>query len=332
MKLISYFINAFFITVITQLSVCYCQNFYDSDPNIIELTPRNFDQVVHKTNYTTLVEFYAPWCGYCQKLKNIYHKTAKHLKGIVQVVAVNCDVESNKRLCAEYNIEGFPSLLSVNPAKIELGESYKNRVPNNKHATEVYVGARKAAPMVDYMLTRIKSYVKRVNNMKKLQSAVCKGDQLNIVYISKKEKVSPIMKTIALDFLGKANFFQVCNGLLKGFADETEANRSNQKFPEITKALQKINDEQSSITSNNKKATLMVFDPKQDKYWTYTEEYLSKLAIEKYLQEHFDLVPEEGPLSKRWKFLSKLSGAIKGSTSKKNKKNHKKQKHSNDEL
>ena len=33
---------------------------YASDPNIFELTPSNFDKVVHKSNYTTLVKFYAP--------------------------------------------------------------------------------------------------------------------------------------------------------------------------------------------------------------------------------------------------------------------------------
>lgn len=30
---------------------------YASDPNIFELTPSNFDKVVHKSNYTTLVKF-----------------------------------------------------------------------------------------------------------------------------------------------------------------------------------------------------------------------------------------------------------------------------------
>ena len=103
-------ISALFVLFQLQ-SVVWGQNFYDRDPNIIELTPKNFDQVIHRTNYTSVVEFYAPWCGHCQQLKGKMKKVAKSLEGIVQVASVNCDQAKNKQLCAKQKIKGYPTIM-----------------------------------------------------------------------------------------------------------------------------------------------------------------------------------------------------------------------------
>ena len=127
-------------TWIILLGLCavLAQNFYDASPHIIELTPKSFDKVVHRTNYTTVVEFYAPWCGYCKLLKNIMKKAAKNLDGIVQVASVNCDLAKNKQLCAQYRVEGFPTLMVFRPPKVDLNKQSDNRVKLGNHASEVY--------------------------------------------------------------------------------------------------------------------------------------------------------------------------------------------------
>lgn len=61
------------------------------------------------------VEFYAPWCGHCQRLAPEWKKTAANLKGLVNVAAVDCDVEQNKGLCAMYEIQGFPTIKVFGP-------------------------------------------------------------------------------------------------------------------------------------------------------------------------------------------------------------------------
>lgn len=61
------------------------------------------------------VEFYAPWCGHCQKLAPEWKKAANNLKGMVTIAAVDCDVEANKALCGMYEIKGFPTIKVFSP-------------------------------------------------------------------------------------------------------------------------------------------------------------------------------------------------------------------------
>jgi thiol-disulfide isomerase/thioredoxin len=49
-------------------------------------------------------------CGHCKQLSPIYSRVADNLHGIVVVAAVDCDVESNKQLCGQYGVKGFPTL------------------------------------------------------------------------------------------------------------------------------------------------------------------------------------------------------------------------------
>ena len=53
--------------------------------DVVELTPANFQKEVIKSDSVWIVEFYAPWCGHCQRLVPDYTKAAKALKGVVKV-------------------------------------------------------------------------------------------------------------------------------------------------------------------------------------------------------------------------------------------------------
>jgi len=63
-----------------------------------------------KANETSMVAFVAPWCGYCQKMAPEYSKAALGLYPLIPSYAVDCDVEKNKRLCAEQGVQGFPTV------------------------------------------------------------------------------------------------------------------------------------------------------------------------------------------------------------------------------
>jgi len=85
-----------------------------------------------KQQRATVVAFVAPWCGHCQKLVPELTKVAHGLGPLVPFYAVDCDADSNKALCAQQGVQGFPTVkmfprgLSLPPITFELERKAAN--------------------------------------------------------------------------------------------------------------------------------------------------------------------------------------------------------------
>ncbi|KAI9323354.1 thioredoxin-like protein [Dichotomocladium elegans] len=133
--------------------------FYSSRDAVIELTPKNFEKTVMGTNQLVAVEFYAPWCGHCQRLAPDWKKAAKNLEGLVKLGAVDCDNDANRPLCAQYEIKGFPTIKVFRPTMVT--DKHTGRL--TKKAQD-YPGGRDARSIVDYMLAWQPSEVRFVKS------------------------------------------------------------------------------------------------------------------------------------------------------------------------
>ncbi|KAJ2608069.1 protein disulfide-isomerase precursor, partial [Coemansia sp. RSA 1285] len=62
--------------------------------------------------HLALVQFYAPWCLYCQALKPAYEKAAATLEAD-NVPLAKVDCTKNAALCDQVGIQGFPTMKVV---------------------------------------------------------------------------------------------------------------------------------------------------------------------------------------------------------------------------
>ena len=170
---------------------------YTKSSPVLQISGSNYDSLIAKSNHTSILEFYAPWCGHCQNLKPAYEKAAKSLTGLAKVGAVNCDEESNKPFCGSMGVQGFPTLKVVKPGK-----------KSGKPIVEDYQGARTAKAIVDAVIEKIPNHVKRLSD-KDYQIWLEDGDGAKAILFSDKGSTSATLKAIAVDFLGTINIAQI---------------------------------------------------------------------------------------------------------------------------
>ncbi|KNA13611.1 hypothetical protein SOVF_115100 [Spinacia oleracea] len=80
------------------------------EKDVVVLTKTNFDEFINNNKYV-MVEFYAPWCGYCRQLVPEYAAAATELKeGGSDVVVAKVDAIQESELADKFNVDGFPTL------------------------------------------------------------------------------------------------------------------------------------------------------------------------------------------------------------------------------
>ena len=95
-----------------------------------------------------MVAFVAPWCGHCKALGSEYTAAAQSLSPLIPFYAVDCDEDSNKRLCSEYDVKGFPTVKAFPRA--------------GKGAAKDYQGERKRGALVEYAKGLVPDRVKKM--------------------------------------------------------------------------------------------------------------------------------------------------------------------------
>lgn len=83
---------------------------------MLELTDATFEHEVLKSDVPVLVDFWAPWCGPCQRMLPIMDELAKEVEGKpVKVAKMNCD--ENQETPGKYGILSIPTLMVFQEGK-----------------------------------------------------------------------------------------------------------------------------------------------------------------------------------------------------------------------
>ena len=113
---------------------------YDSSSPVTKLDSANFQSLVLSSPSLWFIEFYAPWCGHCQRLVPEWEKLARSFDTIVNIGSV--DMTTDQSVGAAYNIQGFPTLKF-------FGEDKTKPID--------YSGSRSASDMITFVLEQIKN-------------------------------------------------------------------------------------------------------------------------------------------------------------------------------
>ncbi|GAW11563.1 hypothetical protein ANO14919_009100 [Xylariales sp. No.14919] len=172
---------------------------YTKSSPVLQVDAKNYDRLIAKSNHTSVVEFYAPWCGHCQNLKPAYEKAAKNLDGLAKVAAVNCDEDENKQLCGMMGVQGFPTLKIVRPGKKK----------GSKPIVEDYQGERSAKAIVNAVVDKINNHVKRVADKDIDTFLSTNNETAKAILFTEKGTTSALFRSLAIDFLDVVTFAQV---------------------------------------------------------------------------------------------------------------------------
>lgn len=85
--------------------------------NAVEVTDKNFDDVVNNSNMPVLVDFWAPWCGPCRAMRPVIEQIAAKYEDKVKVCKLNIDI--GKETASSFKIKSIPTIILFKKGQVQ---------------------------------------------------------------------------------------------------------------------------------------------------------------------------------------------------------------------
>eukprot|EP01126_Amoeba_proteus_P052951 TRINITY_DN6433_c0_g1_i3.p1 TRINITY_DN6433_c0_g1~~TRINITY_DN6433_c0_g1_i3.p1 ORF type:complete len:498 (-),score=89.97 TRINITY_DN6433_c0_g1_i3:168-1553(-) len=88
-----------------------CKAAYVKDEHgVVSLNPANWDEVVLDPKYDVIVEFYSPYCSYCQELEPVWNELGEKFKSEDSVLITKIDVSLKANTIPGHPVRGVPTI------------------------------------------------------------------------------------------------------------------------------------------------------------------------------------------------------------------------------
>jgi thioredoxin 1 len=84
--------------------------------DLIHVTDSDFEQEILKSEKPALVDFWAPWCGPCQRIAPILEELATEYKDKVKVAKLN--VDESRKVATDLGVMSIPTLILFKGGKV----------------------------------------------------------------------------------------------------------------------------------------------------------------------------------------------------------------------
>lgn len=159
--------------------------------SVVDLSDSDFDSSVAEYD-TSLVMFYAPWCGHCKKLKPEFEKAAKSLlkeDPPVTLAKVDC-TEAGKEICNKFGVSGYPTL----------------KIFRNGAVSKEYNGPRDSAGIVKYMKSQVGPSSKDLSSEEIIKNFLSKDDVVVVGFFETETDLKGKFIQLANKLREKVNF------------------------------------------------------------------------------------------------------------------------------
>ena len=81
----------------------------------MELTDKNYEEIIKNNETPVFIDFYSPTCGPCQMLMELMENSLEKYGKENNVVVAKCDVSRNPKLAEAFKVQSVPFTIAVMP-------------------------------------------------------------------------------------------------------------------------------------------------------------------------------------------------------------------------